>query len=79
MGKDKWGDREKIMTQQLEKSSLRQKDFVAWYRRFFSGEKDLPCLQCPDSRIIACSKVELERNPNAGCIGFRIYVGKKGG
>ncbi len=42
--------------------------FVKWYRKYFSRDKDLPCLKCEDEKIVRCA------NAPYSCLSFHNYV-----
>ena len=45
--------------------------FLRWFKRRFKDNKDLPCNQCTDARIVACSERE------DICKKFRQYADPK--
>ena len=49
-------------------------DFAIWFRKRFAKEKGVPCLDCPDEKIVACSKLGNQGAP--GCVRFQRYLGK---
>ncbi len=48
-------------------------EFVKWYRWNFAEERELPCLGCPDIKIIKCSRMETHPTKVLGCQKFKKY------
>lgn len=54
--------------------TFEEQDFLVWYKAKFSrNDPELPCLKCPDEKILVCSNL---KKLKAGCVEFKKYQEK---